>query len=316
MKVKKIVVKIAPILGLILLVLAFFILGSNKGINISYGLKSIFNQSVVVAVVATGAVFIYTLGSFDISLGASCAVSALIGGITYLKTENLLLVLAVCVGIAVLVALTDSVLANVFHLPVFVTTIAMLSVLNALVLLLISMGGTGSEIAVPMAAVRPYDTTLIKLCVLGGYFAICLFFFEFTSVGRRQKYLGGNPKCAKLTGISLGKYSIIAFVLCGIGVGLGAFLSIIYSPTLTRNTASSVGMDVIIAIVFGGMPVSGGARSRIWAAIVGAFSMSFLGQIMVMLNFNSGVGQIVKAVIFLLVVFVASGSTSRKTLPR
>ena len=105
-------------------------------------------------------------------------------------------------------------------------------------------------------------------------------------------------------------------MLCGIGVGLGAFLSIIYSPTLTRNTASSVGMDVIIAIVFGGMPVSGGARSRIWAAIVGAFSMSFLGQIMVMLNFNSGVGQIVKAVIFLLVVFVASGSTSRKTLPR
>ena len=68
MKVKKIVVKIAPILGLILLVLTFFILGNNKGINISYGLKSIFNQSVVVAVVATGAVFIYTLGSFDISL--------------------------------------------------------------------------------------------------------------------------------------------------------------------------------------------------------------------------------------------------------
>ena len=31
--------------------------------------KAIVNQSVVVALVATGAVFIYTLGSFDISLG-------------------------------------------------------------------------------------------------------------------------------------------------------------------------------------------------------------------------------------------------------
>ena len=242
--------------------------------------------------------------------------SALIGGITYLKTENLLLVLAVCVGIAVLVALTDSVLANVFHLPVFVTTIAMLSVLNALVLLLISMGGTGSEIAVPMAAVRPYDTTLIKLCVLGGYFAICLFFFEFTAVGRRQKYLGGNPKCAKLTGISLGKYSIIAFVLCGIGVGLGAFLSIIYSPTLTGKYCIKCWNGCNHRDSFRRNACIRWWRSRIWAAIVGAFSMSFLGQIMVMLNFNSGVGQIVKAVIFLLVVFVASGSTSRKTLPR
>ena len=105
-------------------------------------------------------------------------------------------------------------------------------------------------------------------------------------------------------------------MICGIGVGLGAFLSIIYAPTLTRNTASSIGMDVIIAIVFGGMPVSGGARSRIYAAVIGAFSMGFLGQIMVMLNLNSGVGQIVKSVIFLLVVFVAAGERRVKTLPR
>ena len=105
-------------------------------------------------------------------------------------------------------------------------------------------------------------------------------------------------------------------MICGVGVGLGAFLSIVYAPTLTRNTASSVGMDVIIAIVFGGMPVSGGARSRIYAAVIGAFSMSFLSQIMVMLNLNSGVGQMVKAAIFLLVVFVAAGERKLKTLPR
>lgn len=315
MNIKKFVVNIAPVIGLMILVIAFFVMGNVKGINVQYGLKSIFNQSVVVAVVATGAVFIYTLGSFDISLGASTAVSALLGGITYLKTENLMLAFVVCIGIAVLVALTDSVLASVFHLPVFVTTIAMLSVLNALVLLLITMGGTGSEVAVPMTAVKGLDTIGFKVVVLVLYFVICLFFFDFTPVGRKEKYLGGNPICAKLTGISNSKYSIIAFVICGIGVGLGAFLSIVYSPTLTRNTASSVGMDVIIAIVFGGMPVSGGARSKIYAAVIGAFSMTFLSQIMVMLNLNSGMGQMVKAVIFLMVVFVAAGER-KKILPR
>ena len=201
MNIKKFVVNIAPVIGLMILVIAFFVMGNVKGINVQYGLKSIFNQSVVVAVVATGAVFIYTLGSFDISLGASTAVSALLGGITYLKTENLMLAFAVCIGIAVLVALTDSVLASVFHLPVFVTTIAMLSVLNALVLLLITMGGTGSEVAVPMTAVKGLDTIGFKVIVLVIYFVICLFFFDFTPVGRKEKYLGGNPICAKLTGI-------------------------------------------------------------------------------------------------------------------
>lgn len=313
---KKTLMNLAPLAGLLVLVLGFFIIGTVKDINIPYGLKAVINQSVVVAVVATGAVFIYTLGSFDISLGASVAVSALLGGMTYLKTESIALMFLVCVGAAVLIALINSVLASVFNLPVFVTTIAMLSVLNALVLLLISINGTGSEIAVPMAAVSGYDSIPFKVVILVLYFALCVFVFSFTPIGRKQKFLGGNPLCAKLTGISLKKYSIIAFVLSGIGVGLGAFLSIIYAPTLTKNTASSVGMDVIIAIVFGGMPVSGGARSKIYAAVIGAFSMTFLGQIMTLFNLNSGIGQMVKAVIFILVVFIASGDHRSMELPR
>ncbi|MDE7284545.1 MAG: inner-membrane translocator [Lachnospiraceae bacterium] len=287
-----------------------------RDINISYGLKSIINQSVVVAVVATGAIFIYTLGSFDISLGASTAVSALIGGMVYIKTENLFLMTLVCIGVAVLVGLFNSVLASVFNLPVFVTTIAMLSVLNALVLVLISINGTGSEIAVPAAAVKALNNTTFKIIILLIFVLLCIFVFSFTKIGRMQKFLGGNPVCAKLSGISDKKMAIIAFVMSGIGVGLGAFLSIIYAPTLTRNTASSVGMDVIIAIVFGGMPVSGGARSKIYAAVIGAFSMTLLGQIMVMFNLNSGIGQMVKAAIFILVVFLATSDQRGNMLPR
>lgn len=314
--IKKMITNLAPLAGLLILVIAFLAIGTVKDINIPYGIQSVLNQSIVVAVVATGAVFIYTLGSFDISLGASVAVSALLGGMVYLRTGSILMMFLVCIGVAVITALTNSVLASVFNLPVFVTTIAMLSVLNALVLLLISLNGTGSEISVPMAAVSRFDSIPFKIAVLVLYTAFCVFVFLFTPVGRREKFLGGNQLCAKLTGISIKKYSIIAFVISGIGVGIGAFLSIIYAPTLTKNTASSVGMDVIIAIVFGGMPVSGGARSKIYAALVGAFSMTFLGQIMTLFNLNSGIGQMVKAVIFLLIVFIASSDRRTKELPR
>lgn len=315
-KIKKYMMNLTPLFGLIALFAAFLIIGTMRDINISYGLKSIINQSVVVAVVATGAIFIYTLGSFDISLGASTAVSALIGGMVYLKTGNLFLMTLACVGVAVLVGLFNSVLASVFNLPVFVTTIAMLSVLNALVLVLISVNGTGSEIAVPAAAVKPLNNTAFKVFVLLLFVLLSIFIFSLTKVGRMQKFQGGNPVCAKLSGISEKKMAIIAFAMSGIGVGLGAFLSIIYAPTLTRNTASSVGMDVIIAIVFGGMPVSGGARSKIYAAVIGAFSMTLLGQIMVMFNLNSGIGQMVKAAIFILVVFLATSDQRGNMLPR
>ncbi|MCM1284247.1 MAG: ABC transporter permease [Muribaculaceae bacterium] len=315
-KLKKYIMNLTPLFGLAALFIAFLIIGTIQDINIGYGMKNIINQSVVVAVVATGAIFIYTLGSFDISLGASVAVSALLGGMVYNRTENLWVMTLVCIGVAVFVGLFNSVLASVFNLPVFVTTIAMLSVLNALVLVLIKVNGTGSEIAVPSAAVKPLNNTPFKIAVLVLFVIICVIVFNFTKIGRMQKFQGGNPICAKLSGVSEKKMAIIAFVLSGIGVGLGAFLSIVYAPTLTKNTASSVGMDVIIAIVFGGMPVSGGARSKIYAAVIGAFSMTLLSQIMVMFNLNSGIGQMVKAAIFILVVFLATSDQRGKMLPR
>ena len=310
------VFKFAPVLGLVLLFVIFLILAVTRDINIPYSFKNIINQSVVVVVAATGAVFIYTLGSFDISLGASLCVSALIGAMVYNLTGSLLIMLLTCLGTAILISLVSSVLASVFNLPVFVTTIAMLSLLNALVLVLIGANGTGDVIQIPATAVRGINNVWFKLIVLVLYLALCIFAFDFMKLGRREKFQGGNPVCAKLTGLNGKKLAITAFAIAGIGVGLGAFLTITYAPTLSRNTASSVGMDIIISIVFGGMPVSGGARSKIYSAAIGAVSMTLLNQIMLTLSLDSGVGQMVKAMIFILVVFISMSNNKGNILPR
>ena len=129
-----------------------------------------------------------------------------------------------------------------------------------------------------------------------------MFIFNKTKTGRRQKFIGGNPVCAALTGIEYNKYTIIAFVMSGIGVGLGAFLTLIYTPSVTTSTASGIGMNIFIAIVFGGMPISGGARSRIHAALVGGFSFILLNDILELLIDGSaayGITQIISAVFFL-----------------
>ncbi|MBQ9407815.1 MAG: inner-membrane translocator [Clostridia bacterium] len=287
-----------------------------KEANVEYGLKVIINQSVVVALVATGAVFIYTLGSFDISLGAATGVSALLGAMAYNATGSLWLMFFTCVGVALAIGIINSSLASVFNLPIFVTTVAMMSVLSAFMLILIGLNGKGDTIRVKARDVRPLDTIELKVGILIAYTALCWFIFTLLPTGREAKFIGGNPLCARLSGINEKKLAVIASLVCSLGIGLGAFLSIVYAPTLNRNTASSIGMDVIIAIVFGGMPVSGGPRSRIFSALVGAFSMGFLSQIMSFLNLGSGYGQMIKAAIFLLVVFIALGSQRGKLLTR
>ena len=79
-------------------------------------------------------------------------------------------------------------------------------------------------------------------------------------------------------------------------------------------------MNMLIAIVFGGMSISGGPRSKALAAFIGGFSMAFLNQFMSLLllesNTGSAVTQIVKAVLFLVVVTLLSLSYRTKLLQR
>lgn len=319
-KRRQLLIALLPAVALILLMGAFIAVVASQGYRLDLYLKIIFNEGVVLAVVASGAIFIYSLGSFDISLGASTLFSATLGVMAYNQTESLLLMMAVIFAAAIGCSLLSSVLASIFHIPVFVTTVAMMSVLSAVAGQIISVnGGALGGISIPSSLVKPLDNMAFKITILAAYAALCIFVFNYTKIGRRLKFLGGNPVCAKLSGIDMNKYAIVAFVMAGIGVGLGAFLTLVYTPSVTATTAGGIGMNVIVAIVFGGMPISGGPRSRIYSALMGGFSYILLNNILKLLvsgNAGYGISQIVSAVFFLAVVYVTGINYRTKLLPR
>lgn len=319
-KRKQLVITLLPAVALAILFGVFCAMVESMGFRLDIYMKKILNESVVLAVIATGAIFIYSLGSFDISLGASTLFSATLGVMAYNATESFAVMILVIFGVAIGCSLLSSVLASVFHIPVFVTTVAMMSVLTAVASQIISVnGGALGGISIPSSLVKPLDNITFKLSMVAAYAALCIFVFNFTKTGRRLKFLGGNPVCAKLSGIPVNKYAIVAFVMAGIGVGLGAFLTLVYTPSVTATTAGGIGMNVIVAIVFGGMPISGGPRSRIYSALIGGFSFILLNNILKLVvsgNAGYGISQIISAVCFLLVVFVTGMNYRTKLLAR
>lgn len=60
-----------PFVALVVLLAVFCGIVSSKGYRLDMYIKIVFNEGIVLSIVATGAIFIYTLGSFDISLGAA-----------------------------------------------------------------------------------------------------------------------------------------------------------------------------------------------------------------------------------------------------
>ena len=319
-KNKKMMISALPFVALVVLLAVFCGIASSKGYRLDMYIKIVFNEGIVLSIVATGAIFIYTLGSFDISLGAATLFAATLGVLTYNATENFALMIIVILLAGIVCSLVNSVLASIFHIPVFVTTVAMMSVLSAIASQIITTkGGAVGGISIPSEVVKHLDNSAFKIGVLVIWVAICVFVFDYTKFGRREKFVGGNPICAQLSGIKYNTYAILGFLLAGVGVGIGAFMTLVYTPSVTTTTAGDIGMNIMVAIVFGGMPISGGARSKIYAAVVGGFSYIVLNNILdLLIDSTSGYGitQIVSAVFFLIIVYVASVNYRSQTLPR
>ena len=319
-KNKKMMISALPFVALVVLLAVFCGIVSSKGYRLDMYIKIVFNEGIVLSIVATGAIFIYTLGSFDISLGAATLFAATLGVLTYNATENFALMIIVILLAGIVCSLVNSVLASIFHIPVFVTTVAMMSVLSAIASQIITTkGGAVGGISIPSEVVKHLDNSAFKIGVLVIWVAICVFVFDYTKFGRREKFVGGNPICAQLSGIKYNTYAILGFLLAVVGVGIGAFMTLVYTPSVTTTTAGDIGMNIMVAIVFGGMPISGGARSKIYAAVVGGFSYIVLNNILdLLIDSTSGYGitQIVSAVFFLIIVYVASVYYRSQTLPR
>ena len=280
-KNKKMMISALPFVALVVLLAVFCGIVSSKGYRLDMYIKIVFNEGIVLSIVATGAIFIYTLGSFDISLGAATLFAATLGVLTYNATENFALMIIVILLAGIVCSLVNSVLASIFHIPVFVTTVAMMSVLSAIASQIITTkGGAVGGISIPSEVVKHLDNSAFKIGVLVIWVAICVFVFDYTKFGRREKFVGGNPICAQLSGIKYNTYAILGFLLAGVGVGIGAFMTLVYTPSVTTTTAGDIGMNIMVAIVFGGMPISGGARSKIYAAVVGGFSYIVLNNIL------------------------------------
>lgn len=301
----------SSLFGLLALLAIYFY--KMDGAVSAYSLGIIVEQATVVAIVATGAIFVFSFGQFDISLGAATAVAAMVGAITFNQTESVLLMFLASIGTGLAIGLIESLLAVLLNLPVFVLTVAMLSVLYSFVRFLLSGQST---ISIPSEAISHLDNVPFKLLILISFFIASLIIFNYTRVGRENKFLGENPIAAKQTGISQKKVTIVAFLIVGIAVGLAGFLTVVRAPVLGQTTAASLGLDVLVAIVFGGMPLSGGARSKISAAIVGAFSIVLLNQVLLLFGLSAGGAQVAKAILFLFVVFIATMGNRKKILPR
>lgn len=291
---------ILPFAGLVF-VIVFFIIGT-QGRNLTpTNLSNLIDQIFTTLLVSLGAIFIYAHGGMDMSLGSICGVSQLLAAEVILvfnyQIHPLLILVLTLVTCSVLCSIS-AIVHVVMKVPVFVVTLCMSFACTGILTSVTSK----TDVRIDFHFLEAYNSTGIRFGVLAVMIILAILLFERTKIGKIQKGIGGNPVAVAQSGINVGKYKVIAFIITGICLGLASFLQFSRLCSVTSGSGGGIQLNVMIALVLGGMPLSGGATSKMRSAIIGAITITVLTNGLTLMGANVYIIDGIKGILFVIIV--------------
>ena len=307
----QVIFRFAPVIGFVLLVVFFAVMSKGKSVSTA-NLKILFNQVVFTALISIGGIFAFSAGAMDMSMSGSVCCAAVAAAIIGNAANSTVVMVLSCIVISLLIGLLKAVLTIRMNVPPFMITIVLGMALSSLGNVLL---GNQSNLSVS-SLVGGGQNTALYVILLAGFYIIAAIIFNFGVFGKEAKIVGGNPRAAEQTGISSAKVKLYAFLLGAVGIALTSLVILLRSKSVNASTATTLGMDMMVAIVLGGMPLSGGAKSKISAALIGAAIITVLNNGLMVINVDSGSIQLVRGILFLIVVYITGFSYRTNLLPR
>lgn len=303
--------------GGVLVCLIFFSIATplaGESIWSASKLGTLISDVIVLAILSVGAVFVYSLGSMDISIGKQVGLYATIMVAVNNSTGSLILGIVISMGISALIGIVNGATGELLHIHSVISSLVFMMILSGVSTLIYSNMGS-RNVALKNFDHHIFKETWLMVAVLVMEVLIVTFLFNYTRFGKNARAIGANPVAANYSGISLVKYKVIAYVIMSVFVVVAAIFQMGYTGSASDSTGTGFEMNVMVALILGGMPLSGGYKSRVSCAVLGSFTFSLLNVGLPIIGIPVNTVNLIKAVIFIIVVLITCRK-SRGILPR
>lgn len=287
---------------LVLLVAILGILSPNYFLTKS-NLIQVFLQSSITIVVACGEFFTILIAGIDLSVGSIMALVGIIAGKLLLTGINPIVVIFISLILGVLLGLINGFLVNKTGLHPFIITLGTQSIFRGITLII---SDARSVFGFPMAFnqglagyLGPIPIPVIIALSLSGILA---FFTNYCKAGRNIYALGGNKTSAWYSGINVGLYTLLVFMISGFCSGLGGILAAARLGAAEPLTGVGFESTAIAATIIGGTSFFGG-KGKISGVIVGGLIIGVIGNGMNILSISTFYQQIVMGSLIIVSVF-------------
>lgn len=290
----KLIRALLPIAGLILMII-FFNYETNG--RLLKHLPLAMSQVYVIMIASMGVFFIMTVGGLDFSQGSILGLSCIV--VCYVS--NYSIPLAIIAGIATGAAI--GAVNGFFYvnrkIKSFIVTICTMFLFRGLIKYLTTNSPVAGSAELIMLDSTTFKVVCTAVVVVIGY--IC---FTFTRFGTDLKAIGAGEKAAMFAGIRTDRMKFFIYVLAGAITGFAAFISAIKIGSVTSSGGSMLETQILIALVLGGMPISGGAMVRFENCVVGSLLYVVLTSGLTMIGFTPQLMQLIQGIVFLIFVAV------------
>ena len=308
--------RIAPLLGLALVILIFSVLMESPGRYLSpFNLRIVLAQTVIVAIGAIGMTMIIISGGIDLSVGSTIALAGVVTALGL--NAGLAPSIAGGGGIAVgvVVGVVNGLAITRLRVVPFIATLGMLGIARGMAKWFAGQQTVNvpetwvNELLVtfpnpPWLLVAPGVWITIVLAIIA---AVVL---RNTVFGRRVFALGSNETAARACGIPTDRLKIWIYALAGCLFGLAGVMQMSRLRQGDPTVAAGSELDIIAAVVIGGASLSGGEGS-IFGSMVGALIMAFLRNGCQQIGWPNYIQEIIIGAIIVVAVALDRWRTSR-----
>ena len=283
-----------PILGLVIVFLMFNVLTNFRMIG---NLSLVLSQVYVTMIAATGVFFIMTMGGLDFSQGSILGISSIV--VCMLSKINIPLAIVGGIAAGAAIGAMNGYFYVYRKIKSFIVTICTMFLFRGFIKYLTTNAPVAGS-----AQLINFDSTALKLTCTLVVLVIGFVLFRFTKFGTYLKAIGAGEKAAMFSGIRTDRMKFWIYVLAGAITGFAAFINVIKVGSVTSSGGNQLETQILIALVLGGMPISGGAKVRFENIIVGSLLYIVLNSGLTMMGFTTQMMQLIQGVVFLIFVAV------------
>lgn len=295
-----------PAVGAVLLMLVITSVQNPGFLAGGWQLALLYSSPLVVLAMAQTPVLMSGGGGLDLSVGpAAGLIAVIVGGLLMPRgLTSVPLILLLVLGLGLLNGVVNGAMVALLRIPPIIATLATYLIYAGLAThLLAAPVGFMPDSMAWFSSATLFVPNVAWLCLVIG---LAWWGLMSTAFGRNLRAVGSNDRAAYTAGINVVATRFLAYVLAGLGTGLGGLLMIVVLGGADATIGPDYTLQAIAAAALGGVSLLGG-RGGVLGAAAGGLLIFLIQNFLTFMAVSTFVLQMVFGIVLVVAILVNGG---------